>query len=120
MQKNTHTVRNFHFNEPLLPIVRNWAKDFGFLVEVEGNTITCEKGMGLMSAPITVILENTNGDIRFEAFLKTDPISLFTALFLAPDEMHLDSGDGQLYMERKYGRDKVNKLLEKLGQVIIE
>ncbi|NMC46816.1 MAG: hypothetical protein GYA52_08275 [Chloroflexi bacterium] len=120
MQKNTHTVRHFQFDEPLLPIVKDWAKNFGFLVEVQGNTISCEKGMGLMSAPITVILEHMNGDIKFEAFLKTDPISMFTSLFLAPDEMHLDSGDGQLYMERKYGRDKVNKLLEKLGQPIIE
>ena len=120
MQKKTHTVRNFQFNEALFPIVQEWAKDFGFYVEVEGNTITCEKGMGLMSAPITVILENTDGDIKFEAFLKTDPISMFTSLFLAPDEMYLESGDGQLYMERKYARDKVNKLLEKLDQPIIE
>jgi hypothetical protein len=120
MQKRTHTVRTFHFEKDLLPIVEAWAKDLGFIVEVENNKILCEKGMGLMTSPVQVILEETDGDIRLEAFLKVDPITMFASLFMAPDEMHLESGDGQLIMERKFGRDKVNKLLEQLGQPPIE
>jgi len=49
-----------------------------------------------------------------------DAITMFSSLLMAPEEMHLESGDGELTMERKYGRDKVNKLLEILGQPLIE
>ncbi|MGV8025830.1 MAG: hypothetical protein AB2L18_04670 [Anaerolineaceae bacterium] len=120
MQKSTHTVRTFQFHVPLLPIVEEWAKGLGFEVMVEENKISCEKGIGMMTSPIQVILEETDGNVKFEAFLKVDAITMFASLFMAPDEMHLESGDGQLSMERKFGRDKVNKLLEKLGQPLIE
>lgn len=120
MQKRTHTVRTFQIHEPLLPIVEEWAKELGFEVLVEENKIFCEKGIGMMTSPVQVIMEETDGNVKFEAFLKVDAIAMFASLFMAPDEMHLESGDGQLFMERKFGRDKVNKLLEKLGQPLIE
>jgi len=120
MKKNTHTTRNFQIHEPLLPIVKQWAKEFGFTVETEENKILCEKGIGIMSTPIQVNLEESDSNIKFEAFLKVDAISMFATLFLAPDEMQLDSGDGELYLDRKIARDKVNILLERLGQLVIK
>ncbi len=120
MQKRTHTIRTFQIHEPLMPVVEAWAKELGFVIEVDENKILCEKGIGMMTSPVQVILEETDGNVKFEAFLKVDAITMFASLFMAPDEMHLESGDGQLTMERKFGRDKVNKLLERLGQPLIE
>ncbi|HOJ01450.1 MAG TPA: hypothetical protein PLL88_07510 [Anaerolineaceae bacterium] len=120
MPKKSRTIRSFQFKEALLPIVKKWAEDQRFTVEVDGNTITCEKGIGLMTSPITVTLEKTKETVQFEAYLKVDAITMFSSLLMAPEEMHLESGDGELTMERKYGRDKVNKLLEMLGQPLIE
>ncbi len=115
-RENTHTIRTFQFHEPLLPIVKKWARECGFIVETKDNKIFCEKGIGIMTAPIQVNLEESDGNITFEAFLKVDAISMFATLFLAPDEMQLDSGDGELFLDRKIARDKVNKLLARLDQ----
>jgi len=37
MQKRTHTKRIFQIHEPLMPVVEEWAKQFGFIIEVEEN-----------------------------------------------------------------------------------
>ncbi len=118
--KKTRTSRSFQAQQPLLPIVKAWTKEAGFTIRVDEKQIYCEKGMGLMTAPIVVTLEETAGDVKFEAYLKVDMLSLLSSLFMAPEEMQLESGDGPLYLERKFGRDKVNPLLVKLGQPVIE
>ena len=120
MKEKTHTIRSFQFKQPLLPIVKEWAKECGFTVETQDTKILCEKDIGLMTTPIQVNLEESDGSIKFEAFLKVDAISMFTTLFMASDEMQLESGDGELLFDRKIARDKVNKLLTRLGQPIID
>jgi len=120
MKEKTHTIRSFQTHEPLLPTVKEWAKEYGFAVELKDNKILCEKDIGLMTTPVYVKMEESDGHIQFEAFLKVDAISMFTTFFMAPDEMRLESGDGELFLDRKIARDKVNKLLERLGQPFIE
>lgn len=120
MRENSHTIRDFKFDKPLLPIVEKWAKNHSFSVVSEQTKITCVREMGLMTAPVHVILEESGKHIHFEAFLKADPLTMFSSLFMAPNEMHLESGEGQLFLERIYGRGLVNKLLEQLDQPHIE
>ena len=115
MKKSSRSKLEFKFKEPIIPIIKEWANRNGFRVEIENEIIKCEKPIGLMSAPVHVYLEDKKGFITLEAFLKIDPITMFSTLFMAPDEFHLESGGDLLVLERKRGRIYVNKLLEKFN-----
>ena len=120
---NTRTIREITLPQDWEIITQEWANRNNFRLDKESppGTVKYHRPIGLMMAPITVqitLIENSQAGL--DVWMPIDPITMFTTLFSVPDEVHIDSGDGSLDLERKTARMLVNRLLEALAQPLIE
>ena len=121
-RQNTRTVREIELPQDWLSITQEWAQRNNFRLDKESaqGVFAFKRSMGIMMAPITLQITPGEGNqAHLEVWMPIDPITAFTTLFSVPDEVSIDSGEGNLDMERKTARMLVNRLLETLGQPLI-
>lgn len=120
---NTRTVREIQLPPDWLSIAEEWARRNNFRLDKESpqGTYEYKRSIGMMMAPITLqIIPGEENNAHLEAWMPIDPITAFTTLFTVGDEVHIHSGEGSLDLERKTARMLVNRLLEALGQPLID
>ena len=85
-----------------------------------GSEVLYQKGMGILTAPMMLTLKNDGQDTIMESWVQLDILTRLMTLFLLPNEMGIESGGLRLVVPRSIARTATNKLLEQLGQPLIQ
>jgi hypothetical protein len=105
------------YSDGIMPIVDAWAAENGFrLLETTGPKRLFQRGRGFWTAPIRLEASQAGSKTHLEAWIKVSFAVRLMALFVLPKQMGLESGGFRGALPRKIGRQRVNALLEKLGQ----
>lgn len=111
------TVRDFQANADVWGMLDSWALQYGFdLVEQDQVSRTYQRGTGFwMSAPMVKV--SWNGSFyRLEAWVYTILINRIFTFGIFPEECVVESGGFMNMIPRANAREKVNALLQILGQ----
>ena len=115
------TIIDFEMRDDISPVVDAWAEETRYkLKNNEGPKKTYQKGTGFLVAPMMLEFTQTSDKIHLEAWVRANLFVRIFALFLVPSEIGIHKGGFKLAAPRKIARTAVNKLLEKLGQPVIE
>jgi hypothetical protein len=120
---NTRTILSLQLPVNWLATAKEWASvnNFHYEMNAENGTYQFRRPMGLMNAAIAVHISPIDESrMQLETWLVIDPITSFTTLFTAPDELGIGSDEKGLFFDRKIARNLVNNLLDALHQPIIE
>lgn len=117
MAKSSRTVLDFDFSKKIEPIVREWAKTYGFKLQTtpEGKLVG-KRGSGVMMCGISLEVQQTGKKAHLETWLDIDLLTEFASLFMAPQQSALKSAGSLLWREKDVARSYINPLLAKLGQ----
>jgi hypothetical protein len=121
MARSSKTSLDFEFKKNIQPIIKEWAKFYGFNIKTATNgKYTCKRGSGIMMCAVYVEIKQTAAKIHLEAWLEVDLLTEFASLFMAPRRSELKSKGALLWREKEIGRSYVNPLLAKFKQPCIE
>lgn len=114
---NTRTTLQFTFQDDIWPIVDQWAQLNGYKLKISnGEDRTYQKGTGFLVAPMMLRIVKEGENITLEAWAYANIVVRIMALFMIPEEMHINPGGFRMSIPRKIARDAVNKLLKTIGQ----
>ena len=117
---NSRTVRDFNVPTDIWTFVDQWAQTEGFAPAADGPKRFYKKEFGPLSPAACVQIGEDEGKVHLEAWIQTPPLARALRLFTAPEELPIDSGGAkQAVVARNISRDRVNRLLLKLGQPLI-
>ncbi|MDY6966629.1 MAG: hypothetical protein SVM80_11815 [Halobacteriota archaeon] len=110
------TVMDFEIGEDIWSIADNWAEETYFrVIESDESRRLYQKGSDIWSIPIMLEIQETEGKIHLETWMRTNPRNPYT--FSLPSEMSIESGNGIVMTgQRRIARNAINELLEQLGQ----
>jgi hypothetical protein len=120
------TTRDIRTTEPIWEIIDSWSQQNGFgLVSQDESSRLYQHGNPALShigSPPTMVQVAWTGDCyRLQAWLSTPSMSQSMTYYgKMPDECIIDSGGMIAQGPRKGARKRVNKLLQSLGQPLIE
>lgn len=118
---NTRTTYQFTFDGEIWPIIEQWAHLNGYKLKIaNGEDRTFQKGTGFLVAPMMLRVVKEGSNITFEAWAYANIFVRIGALFMIPEEMHINPGGFRMSIPRKIARDAVNRLLNTLGQPPIQ
>ncbi|MBN1288794.1 MAG: hypothetical protein JXA49_04060 [Actinobacteria bacterium] len=111
------TIRDFRANFDVWGTVDSWAGQYGFsLVEQDQVSRTYQRGTGFwMNAP-KIKVSWTGSFYRLEAWIYTILINRVFTFGIFPEETVIESGGFINMIPRSMAREKVNLLLQMLGQ----
>jgi hypothetical protein len=116
----SRTVRDFNVPTDIWKFVDQWAETESFELTDDGPKRVYKKEFGALTPTAFVEIGEADGNVHFEAWLKNRPLSRAIKLFTNPDEMGIESnGSKHAVVARNVARDRVNRLLIKLGQPLI-
>ena len=111
------TTRSFPAPENFWPTVEEWAKANGYVyLGSVGHTHTFEKLLGFAGVWVMLQLQESNGVIDFQAWMRFGTWLRILSFCLLPVELPLESGGFKAIMERKFARKGLNQLLTQFGQ----
>ncbi len=114
---NPRTIKDFESSGDIRPIVDAWASENGFrILDGNGPARLFQRGRGFWTAPVRLQALQEGSRVHLEAWVKVSFMVRLMALFILPKQMSLESGGFRGVLPRKIGRQRVNALLEKLGQ----
>lgn len=114
------TVIKFHYNGNIWPIIEQWVLEHELNLESSGeNERTYQGGSSIFGTQIVIKVISNNYGTVLEAWVPFGFQRLLNPL-LIPAEMALESGGITGVQQRRNARKMVNKLLEKLGQPLIQ
>ncbi|MFN6963238.1 MAG: hypothetical protein ACK4S4_05660 [Pyrinomonadaceae bacterium] len=117
---NSRTVRDFKVPTDIWKFVDDWARTEGFELAANGDRRLYKKEFGKFSPSSWVEIRESGGDVHLEAWLHNPPAARALTLFTTPEELPVDSsGPQKALVARNISRDRVNRLLIKLGQPLI-
>jgi len=117
---NSRTVRDFKVPTDIWKFVDDWAQTEGFELAANGDRKLYKKQFGKLSPASWVEIREREGDVHLEAWVQNPPLARAVTLFTAPEELPVDSsGPNKAVVARNVSRDRVNRLLIKLGQPLI-
>ena len=116
----SRTVRDFTVPTDIWKFVDQWAETEGFELTENGTKRVYKKELGALTPTAFVQIGEADGSVHFEAWIKNRPLTRLFTLFASPDEMGVESDDWKTaVVARNVARDRVNRLLIKLGQPLI-
>ena len=117
---NSRTVRDFNVPTDIWSFVEDWAQTEGFQLAGNGDRRFYKKEFGALSPAACVEIRENSGDVHLEAWIENPPLKRALSLFSAPEELPVESsGAKKAIVARNISRDRVNRLLIKLGQPLI-
>lgn len=117
---NSRTVRDFKVPTDIWKFVDQWAETEGFELVGNGSKRLYKKEFGLLTPTAFAEIGEADGNVHFEAWLKNRPLARVIRLFTGPDELGVESADSTTaVVARNVARDRLNRLLIKLGQPLI-
>lgn len=98
-------------------VIDAWSKTSGYnVIEGAGTTTrTFQKGSGLLVAPMKVMFSLSGNAMSVQAWVAPTFLARLFALFLIPDEMHVNSGGFKMVLPRNMARNAINPVLGQLG-----
>ena len=78
-----------------------------------------QKGKGFLVAPMMLSIQEQNGQVAMEAWVRCNLFVRLSSFFILPAEIGVRSGGVKAVLPRKIGREAVNVLLEQLGVPLI-
>lgn len=116
----SRTIRDFNVPTDIWKFVDQWAETEGFELTDNGSKRVYRKEFGALTPTAFVEIGEADGRVHFEAWLKNRPLARAIKLFTASDEIAVESnGTKEAAVARNVARDRVNRLLIKLGQPLI-
>jgi hypothetical protein len=114
---NPRTIKDFEYSGDIGPIVDGWAAENGFrFLKGTGSARLFQRGRGFWTAPVRLEASQDGLKVHLEAWVSVNLMVRIMALFMLPKQMAVESGGFRGTLPRKIGRQRVNGLLEKLGQ----
>lgn len=114
------TIISFDVNTDIWPVINQWANENGYKKKEEsGSPVLFQKGVGFLVAPMMFQVHIENQRVHIETWVRANLLVRLFALFLIPAEMAIESGGVKMLVPRKIARHAVNKLMERLGQPLI-
>ena len=111
------TVLDFGIQADPWLTIDSWAQQSGYrLKEGSGANRLYQKGTGFMVAPMMLLLQQADGQLHLEAWIRGTLLARIGSLFIIPAEMGIESGGFRATIPRGIARSAVNKLLNSLGQ----
>lgn len=114
---NTRTTLQFTYDGDIWPTIEQWAQLNGYKLKIaNGEDRTFQKGTGMLVAPMMFRVVKEGSNITIEAWAYANTFVRVCALYLIPEEMHINPGGFVMSIPRKIARDAVNRLLRTLQQ----
>ena len=115
------TKISFQLSADVGPSVERWAGANGFNPRASaGPGRLYQKGVGFLVAPMMLSVQQANGQVALEVWIRCNLFVRIFSLFILPAEMGIESGGFRGVLPRKIARDAVNRLLFDLGQPLIQ
>ena len=116
----SRTVRDFNVPTDIWKFVDHWAQTEGFAPAADGPRRLYKKEFGPLSPAACVEIGESDGNVHLEAWIENPPLARALRLFTAPEELPVESDAAKTAaVARNVSRDRVNRLLMKLGQPLI-
>ena len=115
------TIRDFKVPLDVWRFVDEWAAEENFEVVSSGErSRVYRKIMGPLSPSAHVEISESDGTVHLEAWVANSPRVRALRFFRLPPELGVESnGTKALVVARSVARDRINRLLVKLGQPLI-
>jgi hypothetical protein len=112
---------SFQLSADVWPSIERWASANGFNRKVSaGPERLYQKGVGFLVAPMMLSVQQANGQVALEAWIRCNLFVRIFSFFILPAEMGIESGGVRGVLPRKIARNAVNRLLQDLGQPLIQ
>jgi hypothetical protein len=117
---NKRTNISFRLSADVWPAVERWASANGFNPRASaGPGKLYQKGVGFLVAPMMLSVQQANGQVALEAWIRCNLFVRIFSFFILPTEMGIESGGFRGVVPRKIARGAVNRLMHDLGQPLI-
>ncbi|MCP5049518.1 MAG: hypothetical protein GY940_20270 [bacterium] len=121
MERRTIIDFNVDYVDKTWNVINQWAQENNYKPkESTGPAKRFQKGTGFLVAPMMFEVTIDGGAVHMEAWIRANLLNRIFSLFILPAEMGIPSGGVKAVAPRKIARKAVNKLLEQLGQPLIE
>ena len=111
------TLVQFPVNGDPWPVIADWAKRHGYNPRAPqtGSIKLFQKGSGLWTAPMRAQFTHRGDTMELQAWVFVPLLARLFALFLLPEEIHINSGGFKAVLPRSMARKAVNELLQQVG-----
>jgi len=111
------TVLDFRLQGDPWSTIDMWALQSDYqLKQGSGPNRLYQKGTGFLVAPMMVQLQQVDGQLHLEAWIRGTLFARIGSFFIIPAEMGIESGGFRAIIPRGIARGNVNALLNSLGQ----
>jgi hypothetical protein len=118
MEKRTQVT--FPQRPDFWPTFERWAGSHGYSPRQSAPQAKLyQKGKGFLVAPMMLSIQEQNGQVAMEAWVRCNLFVRLSSFFILPAEIGVQSGGVKAVLPRKIGRDAVNALLQQLGVPLI-
>ncbi len=121
MERRTIIDFTIDNEEETWKVINQWAQENNYKPkESTGQGKLFQKGTGFLVAPMMFEVTIEGQALHMEAWIRANLLNRIFSLFILPAEMGIPSGGIKAVAPRKIARKAVNKLLEQLGQPLIQ
>lgn len=118
--ENYRTTITFRSEGSIWPVVGKWAAANGYRLKNDSPSKKLyQRGSGFWMAPMMFEASQVEGEVRLEAWIRSNLIYRAMCLLLIPTEMGIESGGFWMLAPRTVARNSVNKLLSQFSQRMI-